>query len=227
MIVDIWKCSSHCSWVAPSDITSYELEFLGTSIRSHTRTYCLRPLLLKSCWYRIGFFSNSLQVSCGDINFQYSAHVTDQIVNTLSSLRKKCWSWNVFASDYFVLMSWILATPEDLMILLRHAYFLKQAISSVCFWISYAATDSVQQLLIPDSVLASVVTNSVWVLQPFKLRCVWFKLKVGWDEGNIVHLIFRTTPSQKITLVFTLSLCEFHLNIIENLAVPFYPYLSN
>jgi hypothetical protein len=74
-------------------------------------------------------------------------------------------------------MSWILATPEDLMIMPFEAclffwsmpIFLKQAISSVCFWISYAAADSVQQLSIPDSVLASVVTISVWVLQPFKL----------------------------------------------------------
>lgn len=150
MIVDIWKCSSHCSWVAPSDITSYELEFLGTSIRSHTRTYCLRPLLLKSCWYRIGFFSNSLQVSCGDINFQYSAHVTDQIVNTLSSLRKKCWSWNVFASDYFVLMSWILATPEDLMIMPFEACLFFEAghkfrvfLDKLCrYWLCTAAFDS-------------------------------------------------------------------------------------
>jgi hypothetical protein len=44
-----------------------------------------------------------------------------------------------------------------------------EATRSVCFWISCAVGDPVLQLPIPDSVLVSVVLNSVRVFQRFKV----------------------------------------------------------
>jgi hypothetical protein len=99
----------------------YHLIWIGNSRNINKIIYPnLLPLtservLFKPCWYGIVFFLFCLEVSCWDIHFQDSAHVTDQIVNTFSSLRKKCWSWN--GSAYLIILSWmfwILAPPWDL-----------------------------------------------------------------------------------------------------------------
>lgn len=52
---------------------------INKSIHLNLLALTSERVLLKPCWY---VFCFCVDVGCCDINFQYSAHVTDQIVNT-------------------------------------------------------------------------------------------------------------------------------------------------